>query len=208
MGTRAIRFSIAIGAIVTGLVIAGCTRSRSTDVVPTSAPGNVDVTMQAVLSGTQTAQAIIEAGAGGGGELTPTPIVLPTEVITQTATPAPTATLVPTATPAQTSYTVKSGDWLYKIARDHNVSVEALIAANPGISPNNIQPGQVFVIPAPGAPAPAGAVVSGPTTYVVQPGEWIYQIARKLGKDPKAIIAANPGIDPNHVNPGQVLNIP
>ncbi|MBI3760363.1 MAG: LysM peptidoglycan-binding domain-containing protein [Chloroflexi bacterium] len=125
-----------------------------------------------------------------------------------TATLAATPTPVPTATPAQTSYTVKQGDWLFKIAREHNVSVEALIAANPGINPSSIQPGQVLVIPAPGAPIPPAAVAAGPSTYVVQPGEWIYQIARKLGKDPQAIIAANPGVDPNNVKPGQVLNIP
>jgi LysM repeat protein len=194
--------------LVLALAAAGCTRSRATDVAPTGEPGeSVDATFQAVLSATQTAIALQPPGSGGGDELTPTPQLAPT------AEPSPTEVLPPTAVPPTVApttagpiqYTVKPGDWIYKIAREHGVDPNAIIAANPGINPNNIQPGQVLTIPAPGAPAPAP---SGPTTYTVQPGEWIYQIARKLGKDPQAIIAANPGINPNLVQPGTVLTIP
>jgi LysM repeat protein len=205
-----IRPIAAAGLVLLAVVIAGCTRSRATDVAPTTAPGeSVDATFQAVLAATQTAIALAPPGSGGGDELTATPsqpAAAPTAV--PSATPLPPTPIPPTVAPTvagPTQYTVKPGDWLYKIAREHGVDVNALIAANPGINPNNIQPGQVLNIPAPGAPAPAP---SGPTTYVVQPGEWIYQIARKLGKDPKAIIAANPSINPNLVYPGTVLTIP
>ena len=205
-----IRTMVIAGLILLALVIAGCTRSRGTDIAPTGEPGeSVDATFQAVLAATQTAIALAPPGSGGGDELTATPteVILPT-VAAPTVTPLPPTPIPPTAAPAvagPTQYTVKPGDWIYKIARDHGVEPNAIIAANPGLNPNNIQPGQVLTIPAPGSPAPAP---SGPTTYVVQPGEWIYQIARKLGKDPQAIIAANPSVNPNVVYPGTVLSIP
>jgi LysM repeat protein len=196
------------GIILVALAITGCTRSRGTDIAPTGeSADSVDATFQAVLAATQTAIALAPPGSGGGEELTATPSQVPT-VAPPTATPLPPTPVPPTVAPTAagpTQYTVKPGDWIYKIARDFGVEPAAIIAANPGINPNNIQPGQVLTIPAPGSPAPAP---SGPTTYVVQPGEWIYQIARKLGKDPQAIIAANPGINPNVVHPGTVLNIP
>jgi len=201
--------SVAIlGVLALALAVAGCTRSRGTDIAPTGEPGgSVDATFEAILSATQTAIALVPEGSGGGDELTPTPtqVTLPT-VEQPTETPAPPTAVPPTTAPAgPTQYTVQQGDWIWKIAREHGVDPNALIAANPGIDPNNIQPGQVLTIPAPGASAPPA---SGPTTYTVQPGEWIYQIARKLGKDPQAIINANPGISPNLVYAGQVLNIP
>lgn len=202
------RSLLVIGAILLALVIAGCTRSRGAGIVPTTTPaggGGVDATMKAVFAGTQTAVALAPE-TGGGGELTPTPVILPTLVLVPTATPPAPTPVRPTATVAgPKTYTVKPGDWIFKIARELGVDPQALIAANPGVNPNNIQPGQVLTVPAAGAPITAPA---SPTTYVVQPGEWIFQIARKLGKDPGAIIAANPGVNPNNVQPGQVLIIP
>jgi len=103
-----------------------------------------------------------------------------------------------------------------KIAEKNGVTVEALIAANPGINPNLIYPGQVLKIPVPGGSVStpsAGAVTpvvpSGePTTYTVQQGEWFYQVARKFGVSVAQLQAANPGVNPNFLYPGQVLNIP
>lgn len=57
-------------------------------------------------------------------------------------------------------------------------------------------------------PTPIPVVPGLPTVYVVQPGDWIWQIARNFGVDPRAIIEANPGINPDLVQPGQELNIP
>ena len=46
------------------------------------------------------------------------------------------------------------------------------------------------------------------TTYVVQPGDSIYKIARKFGVSPTAIIKANNLSNPNTIFPGQTLIIP
>jgi len=201
--------------VILAVVVAGCTRSRATDVAPTEQPGEaVDATFQAVLSATQTANAIAPPGSGGGDELTATPseVLLPTAEPPTETPPPPTAeppTALPPAATGPTQYTVQAGDWIYKIGRDFGVDPNAIIAANPGINPNNIQPGQVLTIPAPGSETGGGSGgAGGASTYTVQPGDWIYQIARKLGKDPQAIIAANPGVNPNLIYPGTVLNIP
>jgi LysM repeat protein len=45
-------------------------------------------------------------------------------------------------------------------------------------------------------------------TYIVQPGEWVYSIARKFGIDPDALIAANNLQYPFDLSVGQELTIP
>ena len=60
--------------------------------------------------------------------------------------------------------------------------------------------------PAPTAAAPAAA--GAPTTYVVQPGDWVYTIARKFNVSPNAIIEVNGLHAPYTLHAGQVLTIP
>jgi LysM repeat protein len=119
------------------------------------------------------------------------------------------------ATGGATTYTVQWGDWLNKIAGRFGVSTQAILAANPGLNPNYIYPGQVINIPAagqPGASPTPGSQVPPPSnvpgTYTVQRGDWFYAIARKFSVGVGALQAANPMVNPNFVYPGQVLNIP
>ena len=84
---------------------------------------------------------------------------------------------------------------------------EALIAANPGIEANSIQPVQVLNIPAPGEPVP-GSAETGQTTYVVQPGDNLFRIALNYGRAYDVLAAANGLAAPYTVFPGQVLVIP
>ena len=68
--------------------------------------------------------------------------------------PAPAMTAAPTVTPSprpQQTYVVKKGDTLSEIALRFGVSVQALAAANGITDPKLIRPGQVLVIPQPGA---------------------------------------------------------
>jgi LysM repeat protein len=66
-------------------------------------------------------------------------------------------------------------------------------------------PTPAAVVPSPTV-APAAKVCPNP--YIVKQGDWIYKIARDCKLDPKAIIAANPGINANFITPGQKLNLP
>lgn len=52
------------------------------------------------------------------------------------------------AAPAPQRYTIQAGDTLGAIAAQHGISVEDLIAANPGIDPQRLQIGAEIVIPA------------------------------------------------------------
>lgn len=49
--------------------------------------------------------------------------------------------------PYQNFYTVITGDTLYNIAKRNGVTLNALIAANPRINPNNLMIGQILCIP-------------------------------------------------------------
>lgn len=48
----------------------------------------------------------------------------------------------------------------------------------------------------------------GYSEYTVQPGEWVYSIARKFGVDPQDIIHLNNLVDPYTLYPGDVIKIP
>jgi LysM repeat protein len=52
------------------------------------------------------------------------------------------------------------------------------------------------------------AVPGAPGTHIVQPGEWLWSIARKYNVDPQAIAQANKLVDPGALQPGQTLIIP
>ncbi|MGG1552900.1 3D domain-containing protein [Paenibacillus ferrarius] len=51
------------------------------------------------------------------------------------------------AVPATTAYTVGQGDTLFKIARNFDINVDDLIAANPMANPNRLAIGQSLTIP-------------------------------------------------------------
>jgi uncharacterized repeat protein (TIGR01451 family) len=61
-----------------------------------------------------------------------------------------------------------------------------------------------------GVPITASNLTPGTTVqYKVVQGEWLIQIARCFGVDPKALDQANPQIDdPDELDPGEVLTIP
>ena len=58
-------------------------------------------------------------------------------------------------------------------------------------------------------PAPSATLTPGaqPTIHVVQPGEWLYQIARLYGTTAQAIMTAN-GLTSSTIHQGQQLRIP
>ncbi len=55
----------------------------------------------------------------------------------------------PTPTATTKTHTVRSGETPYVIARRHGISVKALLAANPGVSPTRMRVGTVLKVPTP-----------------------------------------------------------
>ncbi|WP_333638116.1 LysM peptidoglycan-binding domain-containing protein [Tissierella praeacuta] len=120
----------------------------------------------------------------------------------------PGATPPPKQCPTGTfAYTIKSGDTLYMLAITYNTTVEAIIAVNPGINPNNLQIGQVICIPRGTTPPPPTCPV-GTFAYTIKAGDTIYSIAMTYNTTVDAILAVNPGLNPNNLQIGQVICIP
>ncbi|MCI1995522.1 MAG: LysM peptidoglycan-binding domain-containing protein [Clostridium luticellarii] len=54
---------------------------------------------------------------------------------------------IPACLPGYTSRIIRTGDTLYKIAREYNVSIRSILEANPGVDPDYLRVGQRLCIP-------------------------------------------------------------
>lgn len=100
------------------------------------------------------------------------------------------------------TYTVVSGDTFSSIAQGLGISVEAIEAANPGVSATNLQVGQILNVPA-AAPGPIGS-----TKYTVKSGDTFWSISQAAGISVAEIEAANPGVPATNLQVDQVINVP
>lgn len=155
-----------------------------------------------------------------------TPILpTPTTGLLNLATATPSGLITPTAFVEggnECTYTVRSGDNLFRIATNNNVSLAELRQANPDLVGDLLQPGQLLQLPgcvlggaadaviAPDTPTDVPAVVApvDGTTYVVQPGDTLFNIARRFNTTVAAIVQANNLASPDRLNVGQQLVIP
>jgi len=122
-------------------------------------------------------------------------------------------------------YTVKPGDTLYGISRSLGVSVEMLKKAN-ALEEESVKPKQVLTIPSRGGNRAAVVVgkpssqaskkLSGTTvkrvsgemdSYVVQKGDSLNSISKKVGLSTKEIMSRN-GLHTSALKIGQVLALP
>lgn len=103
---------------------------------------------------------------------------------------------IPTALETETgiTYTVKSGDSLYSIAREYNTTVDAIKNIN-NLTSNLLSIGQVLKIP---------SDASLETTYTVQKGDSLYSIAKKFGTDVNTLKSLN-NLTSNLLSIGQIL---
>ncbi len=111
---------------------------------------------------------------------------------------------------------VQVADTLDGIARELDVSVEALRLENGIVSARQIVPGQVLVIPedappygtAPDIDEPAGAVLAPGEVYVIQLGDTLDGIAAQFDVDSTCLIAQNEIVNVRGIRAGQTLGIP
>ncbi|KAK2628952.1 hypothetical protein QTJ16_002055 [Diplocarpon rosae] len=113
-------------------------------------------------------------------------------------------------------YTIASGDTFFAISQRLNVAISDIQNMNPGVKPENLQVGQVINVPGPKATrtdsyhhapaAPIRAPAAG--TYKVNSGDTFAAIAQKLNVDTAGIQSCNPGVKPESLQVGQIINIP
>lgn len=127
--------------------------------------------------------------------------------------------------------TVGRAETLDTIAMKFGVPQAQILSANQLTSAAQVRPGRVLVIPhrvavAPdayeyqpattyGRPAPVAAmeparpvVQAGATGYVVQSGDTLYSISRRLGTTVDALVAVNGLASPDEIRIGQTLRLP
>jgi nucleoid-associated protein YgaU len=155
----------------------------------------------------------------------------PVETRPLVPTPAPSQRPAPVAATGPRRYTVRAGETLGEIAQRELGSVKQIpriVALNAGLDPDRVLAGQVLLLPAEGADAPAprtpaavqearpvpsvaAAAPSSTRRYTVRAGDTLSQIAvRELGTTARMaeIEALNAGLDPDRVLAGQVLLLP
>lgn len=125
---------------------------------------------------------------------------------------------VPMARADAPTHVVQPGETLSQIATAAGVSVDTLVTLNNLPNADSIVAAQVIQLPAgaatpTAAPAatsvPAAPPASSPaTTYTVQPGDVLWQIAAKYGVSGDALVQANSLDDPDHLVAGTQLIIP
>ena len=95
---------------------------------------------------------------------------------------------------ASNAVTVEPGNTMWTIANANGISVQALLAANPKVNPNDLLVGTVLQLPM--------------TTVTIKPGDTLWIIANENGVSVQELIAANPSVNPNDLIIGSVLQLP
>jgi LysM repeat protein len=129
-----------------------------------------------------------------------TPVLHPflTATPSLTATPALQTAKPPPQTATPFTYTVQSGDTLSGIAEKFHIRLEALQAANPGISPSNMPVGTVLNIPGdaglsavPPTPTPVDLPIRQTICYpTTEGGLWCFVLVHNDTPDPIENISA------------------
>ena len=109
-------------------------------------------------------------------------------------------------------YTVRSGDFLGKIASRYGCSVRQIQYWN-GMSGTNLKPGQKLVLyadqvssPNPPAPQPIKTVQNGNNVYYsIRQGDTLWDIAKARGISVEDLKAWNSHLNFNNMKPGQKI---
>lgn len=132
---------------------------------------------------------------------------------TQPIAGAPTSSgPLPTSAPVGSrpaTYTLRSGEFPYCIARRFDVNPDALLRLNGLSSGTILYPNRTLQIPQSGSFPGTRALRNHPTTYTASAGQTVYSVACLFGDvDPAAIAQANNISVDATLTAGQTLNIP
>lgn len=108
----------------------------------------------------------------------------------------------------QSHYVVKPGDTLYRVALNHNVTLEELLQNNPGVTPDNFKAGETIVIPSPNSEL-AAQNKEPETIFVsekIEKGETFQSISKEYKVSEQQIREANPNV--KELKSGKFVSIP
>lgn len=117
----------------------------------------------------------------------------------------------PGAVPASgESYTVRSGDTLYAVARRHGITLSKLAEANGLSVTDHLRIGQTLVIPRGSATTTTHSYGGSSRSYTVRSGDTLSSIAHRFGVSLSALLRANglSSAQAGHLRVGQKLIIP
>jgi LysM repeat protein len=106
--------------------------------------------------------------------------------------------------PRTEPYVIQRGDTLGRLARRFDVTVSAIVTANPFLDPENLSVGQEICMPlqAPFPPCPER------NFYTIRPGDTLSSIARRFNVSLDDLREANPLLDPQQLRVGDVICLP
>ena len=85
-------------------------------------------------------------------------------------------------------HVVTAGENLWTISTRYGVSIQTIVELNGLPSANSIAPGLALYLPDNLPPL---------RSYHIKAGDHIWHLAQQFNMNPAAILAANPGVDPN-----------
>ena len=103
-------------------------------------------------------------------------------------------------------YTVKKGETVYRVAKQHNISIVELTKANPGISPSNFKAGMIINIP---TLKETAETESAETIFVAEKvgkDDTFEDIAAKHNVSTEDVMSANP--ESNELKKGDYVYVP
>ncbi|NMA54572.1 MAG: LysM peptidoglycan-binding domain-containing protein [Firmicutes bacterium] len=110
--------------------------------------------------------------------------------------------------PSGIFWVVTPGDTLYSIAQAAGVDLADLVAANPGVDPLDLRPGQSLCLPPRAIVPPEIPPCASGVFWVVEPGDTLFKIAQATGFTVDELLAVNPGLDPNNLQPRTNICLP
>ena len=131
---------------------------------------------------------------------------------TPTAPAKPRAVAKPDTTAGtSSSYIVKAGDSIEKIARKVGATPDRLAKSNGMKTSSIIHPGQKLKVPGAATGQVAAVKNASPKisgkTHKVETGETLFSISKKHGMSTEALVAANPKVKAASLRPGQVVSL-
>src|SRR3954452_21859408 len=96
-------------------------------------------------------------------------------------------------------HVVSAGENLWAISNRYGVHIQTIVELNGLTSANSLVPGLALYISDNQLPI---------RSYQIKPGDQIWKLAQQFNTDISTILGANPGVDPNQLFIGQIINIP